>query len=86
METSDSLVKLGKMVSLLWGLGLVVYASFLIYLSQAGMCLREISLNTRREGSLDDCKYKIFEWVCYIFLIVGFCSVLVGVFLVLGGL
>jgi len=86
MEGFDFVSKLEKIIYFYWGVGLIVYASFIVFLSQSGMCLREIALNTRKENSNIGSEYKIFEWICYIFLIVGLCSFLVGLVLIFKGL
>jgi hypothetical protein len=69
---------------LYFGIGLILSSPVVVALAQAGLALREITLNSRKEDHpASDTQYKFLEWICHFFFIAGFCQFILGVIMLI---
>lgn len=66
------------------GISLLLSSPVVVALAQAGLALREIALNSRKEDHpASDTEYKFLEWICHFFFIAGFCQFILGVIMII---
>jgi hypothetical protein len=66
------------------GISLILSSPVVVALAQAGLALREIALNSRKEDHpAYDTEYKFLEWICHFFFIVSFCQFILGVIMII---
>jgi hypothetical protein len=58
-------------------IGLLIGGPIAIALSQVGLSIREIAINSRKEYASDQSDYKSLEWIATIFMYVGLTMILV---------
>ena len=60
-------------------IGLIIGGPITIALSQVGLSIREIAINSRKEYASDQSDYKSLEWIATIFMYIGLTMILVGI-------
>lgn len=80
MNVQDFGVYLERLQMLYFGISLLLSFPVIIALSQVGLAIRELTLNSRKEDhSFSDTEYKVLEWLCYFFFITGICGGILGI-------
>jgi phosphate starvation-inducible membrane PsiE len=64
-------------------IGLIIGGPIIIALSQAGLSIREIAINSRKEYASDQSDYKSLEWIATIFMYIGLTMIIVGIIMLL---
>ena len=67
-------------------ISLIIGGPVTIALSQVGLSIREIAVNTRKEYSSDQSDYKSLEWIATIFMYIGLTVIPVGIITLLRSL
>jgi len=65
------------------GICLIVAGPIIVAISQIALAIREIAINTRKENAPSEAQYKSLEMISHFFFAVGWCSIPLGIFLVL---
>ena len=63
--------------------GLIIGGPITIALSQVGLSIREIAINSRKEYASDQSDYKSLEWIATIFMYIGLTMILVGIIMLM---
>jgi len=67
-------------------ISLIIGGPITIALSQVGLSIREIAVNTRKEYASDQSDYKSLEWIATIFMYIGLTMIPVGIITLLRSL
>jgi len=62
---------------------LIVSCPILVLFSQIGLAIREIAVNTRKEGVIVDSDYRSLYWIAYVMFSIGWCCLILGVALLI---
>jgi hypothetical protein len=83
-NTQNIAIILERYQMLYLGITLILSSPVVVALAQAGLALREIALNSRKEDHpASDTEYKFLEWICHFFFIAGFCQFVLGVIMIM---
>lgn len=64
-------------------INLIVWGPIIVALSQVGLSIREIALNTRKEYSPDQSDYESLKWIASVFFYIGWIMLPSGIILLL---
>ncbi len=64
-------------------INLIVWGPIIIALSQVGLSIREIALNSRQEYSSDHSNYESFKWIASAFFYIGWIMLPFGILLLI---
>jgi len=64
-------------------INLIVWGPIIVALSQVGLSIREIALNTRKEYSSDKSDYESLKWIASVFFYIGWIMLPSGIILLL---
>lgn len=84
---SDEAMKFGIVLSQylarVIGINLIIGGPIVVALSQIGLSIREIAINSRKDYDSDQSDYKSLEWIATIFMYIGWIMIPVGIIFVL---
>jgi hypothetical protein len=82
MDVTNMVLILEKLESRYLGMSLILSGPIIVALSQIALAIREIAINSRKESIVSDTQYRSLEWISYIFFAWGWCSIPLGVILI----
>ena len=83
MDVTNIGLALEKLEARYLGVSLIVAGPIIVAISQIALAIREIAINTRKENVPSKVQYKSLELISYFFFAVGWCSIPLGIFLIL---
>jgi len=64
-------------------INLILWGPIIVALSQVGLSIREIALNSRKEYRSDQSDYESLEWIASVFFYIGWIMLPSGIILLL---
>ncbi|MDA8106663.1 MAG: hypothetical protein M0Z71_14970 [Nitrospiraceae bacterium] len=64
-------------------INLIVWGPIIVALSQVGLSIRELALNSRKEYSSDQSNYESLKWIASVFFYIGWFMLPSGIILLL---
>ena len=83
MDVTNIGLVLEKLEATYLGVTLIVAGPIIVAISQIALAIREIAINTRKENVPSEDQYKSLEFISYLFFAVGWCSIPLGIILIL---
>lgn len=86
-EKMDPITNFGQIIDQYFArivaVNLIIWGPIIIALSQVGLSIRELALNSRKEYNSDDSNYESLKWIASAFFYIGWLMLPLGIILLI---